>query len=224
MSREFVKDLPPHLRAVYDKTPEPDPMKTHFQTLRLQEEMKDKARKTSVVYKLLGERLFGDLTIHGWLNLNIPMVNIRELNKTLIDEMAILSCMSDVLTAAGDDRKELMLPPVEGDDVPRKAYLYFSALTCVDAIDRTYKDLKEAHDDLIKLFHKPNDLNAYPQCDSVFVNKDEYEAISGMRRMLNSLSHPGNPANHSSNQGHIMYFRNTVKLLPLCRSMRDIRW
>lgn len=223
MSREFLNDLPPHLRAVYDKAATPDPMKTYFETLRQKEQMEAKTRESSVVYKLLGERMFGDLTIHGWLNLNTPMVNIRELNKGLIDEMAILDLMWDRLCAVGEGRTVITLPTMNDDGTYKTAQLYFSNLTCMDAIERTLKDLKEAQKDLIKMFHKPEDVNAYPHRDCVFTNQKEYEAVTAMRRMLSSLYHPANPANHSSNQGHLFYFRNTVKMKPLARAIGNIR-
>lgn len=225
MSREFVAALPEHLRSIYDKPAEPDPMQTYFQTLQKQEAMKKAARENSVLYKLFGEHLFGFMTIDGWLNINVPMVDVRELNRTFIEEMAIMQAMMYTLDDLGDSKFSGEFPVNrDGVSVMETISVHFNHNNCSLAIEEAYDEFKEARQDLIKMFNKPECAYSFPARDSVFVTKDEHEAVNGMRGLINSTRHPKHPMNHSSSQEHYFYFRQTVKMKPLARSIRDIRW
>lgn len=243
MSREFVAALPEHLRSIYDKPAEPDPMQTYFKTLHQQEDMKKTTRKNSVLYRLFGENLFGFMTIDGELNLNIPIIDVNELTRAMVDEEAILSLMSDVTGTVGDGRirntinvnrvPKGELPHPEKEDVT----FFYDASERVKQLDEARKVIKEALKDINELFgwyvdeeifgHRvAGDLHAaiYPPISPVYATKDQYNAATAARRMLAALHRPGNPINHSSNAACHMYFRLTIKMLDLPRAIRNIRW
>lgn len=225
MSRDFIKDIPEHLRHLYDKPAEPDPQRTYFETLKTQEEAKTHVRKNSKLYALMGEQLLGHVQIDRSLLLNINVLDVRGLLKSLVEEAAMLQAMEWNLERVGSGKvKDVIKIRRGGGDVQdEEVTFHFDYFVHSDPIGEARKVLEEAHRDLHELFGS-DELYTYPAWDFAYANKDQYDAFMSARRMLGSLSHPNNPINHSSNQGHYMYFRHVIKMKPLARAMRDIRW
>lgn len=242
MSREFLQHLPPELAAVYDKPAEPNPMAVRFQTLKKVEDLKERTRANSNLYKIFGENMFGYTTIDGALNLSIRMFDIVDFQKAALKIVNTLTTMVNGLKAIGDGVTQGKVALPSGDVV--EGNIRFKADQVIDRLSEEMDAVAEAVIDVTKnsTFAAAYDFGALnetpPECirkaveicssgerfgplvppTSYYVNREKQEQLMQVEKMFSSFDR------QPTDMEHLYYFRHTVVKKVLDRSIRAIHW
>lgn len=247
MSREFLQHLPPELAAVYDKPAEPNPMAVRFQTLKKVEDLKERTRANSNLYKIFGENMFGYTTIDGALNLSIRMFDIVDFQKAALKIINTLTAMTAGLKSVGSGVTQGKVALPSGDVV--EGNIHFKAEQIIERLSEEMDAVAEAVLDVTKnsTFAAAYDFDALrdavsrkvtPEhvrtamevCSSgkrfgplvppasYYVDREKQEQLMQVEKMFASFDR------QPTDMEHIYYFRRTVVKKVLPRSIQAIHW
>ena len=243
MSREFLQHLPPELAAVYDKPAEPNPMTVRFQTLKKVEDLKERTRANSNLYKIFGENMFGYTTIDGVLNLSIRMLDIVDFQKAALKIIDTLTAMTGGLKSVGDGVTQGKVTLPSGDVV--EGNIRFKANSIIERCAEELNAVSEAvidvtansplgatHDfrildGVISDKVRPEHVRrAFDICltagdhlsTTYYVDREKQEQLIQIEKMFSSFDR------QPTDMEHLHYFRRTVIKKVLARSIQAIRW
>lgn len=222
MSRDFLKDIPEQFRHIYDKAAEPHPMRTHFETLKQQEDLKNKIRQSSALYKeIFQESMFGFVTINGELNLDIKVFIPHDLHRRLFIEKPICNMRCALLNELGSAFTTVELTDKQTQQTRELKIFYYPAPLTAElaqittGVDEALIYIKSNYTD---------DHNDGVSNNTFYLNREARQDIQGMEKMLGSLFQVNSPTNNSSDINKRQYFMNALKAKPLRLSMARINW
>lgn len=216
MDQQMLDVIPEHLRSFYEnKVINPNSLATKFKTLSKAEEVKEKIRLTSNLYKVFGENLFSFTTINGELNLDIRVLYPIEFLKDIRDECNLTMIRMKTVSEATEVFEEKQYPPttvsVNGDD----RVISFDQVNWIERVQSEYKDLDEAYHHVLEI---TKDAIVDNGQKSLYLNKKTREDIEAINRMLRSIQ------SSSTLVHNLLYFRQTIKATELQKSIKNINW
>lgn len=224
MSRDFLQDLPEHLRAIYDKPAEPSPQRTFYQTQIEAEELKEKTRKNSVLYKhIFKEDLFTFMTSEGRLHLDIKLLNPLAFFTDISRESVLMFARYVQLKHLPNGYVSYELTHKDTKQVKMFIKTYLSAersdqiKAAVVEIDSA---LKKLQDDYLGDFQIPLADQQRP----IYLNHEQRVEINAMETMMAAFYSTSHPSNNSSNMDLRRYFAHALKPKIVADSMSRINW
>lgn len=209
MSKEFLKDIPPELRAAWAENPEfvHSPMAdkgTDLAIMQRVEEQKEHIRKTSILYKYFGENMFGFVTDGGALNFDWYFGNPSEMLTTLRKEAVFQKFSKAVIVGLPVGRAEFeykVKPEVEGDEptiaIGTVTYDVVETLGKIngniDGIEESIKAVKEQFPE-------------FKEGEIFYLGRDERDVVYGTNRMLATI------ARNTTGINNQQYFRKALKV------------
>lgn len=224
MSRDFLQDLPEHLRAVYDKAAEPNPQRTFYQTQIEAEQFKEKIRQTSVLYKhIFKEDLFTFMTTEGRLHLDIKLLNPLAFFTDISRESVLMFVRYVQLKHLPDGHVSYELTHKDTKKVKTFTKSYLSAERSdqiKDAVVEIDSALKKLQDDYLGDFQIPLADQQRP----IYLNHEQRTEINAMETMMAAYYSTSHPSNNSANIDLRRYFAHALKPKTVADSMSHINW
>lgn len=216
MDQQMLDVIPEHLRSFYEnKVINPNSLTTKFKTLSKAEEVKEKIRLTSNLYKVFGENLFSFTTINGELNLDIRVLYPIEFLKDIRDECNLIMIRMKMVSEATEVFEEKQYPPttVSVNGVDR--VISFDQVNWIERVQSEYKDLDEAY---FRALEITKDAVMDHGQKPIYLDKKTREDIEAINRMLRSIQ------SSSTLVHNLFYFRQTIKTTELQKSIKNINW
>ena len=224
MSRDFLKDLPEHLRAVYDKAAEPNPQRTFFEAQIEADKLKETVRAKSILYKhFFKEDLFTFMTTEGRLHLDIKLLNPLAFYTDLSRESVLMFVRYVQLKHLPNGTVSYDLTHKETKEVKTFTKTYSSELrssqinTALVEIDSALQTLQE---DYLGNFDIPKE----EQERSIYLNHAQRTEITAMEAMAAAFYSTSHPSNNSANIDLRRYFAHALKVKTMPDCMSRINW
>lgn len=225
MSREFLNEIPEHLRSAWDKEYPENPESLKIRVLAEVEALKEKQRKTSQLYKhIFGEEHFRHMDTDGNLYMNIQIVDLKgyiDNNERLIQ---LFNTAADTLENLGNKTVDVPYKNSQTGEMDI-AKLTFDAAFQVEQLRNDCKDILEGLSHLVEHADEQYALtqNAiFGKNDYTYLNSTARETFRLINKMINGMS--SLPVRHQE----FLYFKYAVqgqiKRSEIETSIKKINW
>lgn len=229
MLPSYLDTLPEDYKTLLKTPKHMSPTAMYYDELKKNEELKDKTRKSSILYTIFKEDLFTFMTSKGELNFNIRVINLEEYIQQVNDEIktTIDRKLKFAEIARSPKEDKVSVPEfvmTEDKAGSKNATLSFNYESVYQALNTD--DLYEVLDDLLK-YCIDNDLGQIPinQTDkfrvcklNVYMDKELRDIVDSSTEYLKRFT---STKLDVQNQ---MFLARSIKAKELYKSMRTIDW